>query len=83
MLKLVVHRLISTSSCPSVERTIPQIKDVISRDYTSVIKRRLDDVYKNVNPIPTGPQREKADKDNKSTFIVSISVPLLAHIFML
>lgn len=44
----------------------------MTRDYASVIKRRLDDVYKAVNNNPAGPQRERADKDNKATFIVSV-----------
>ena len=55
-----------------MERIITQVKDVMSRDFALVIKKRLDDVYKNVNSNTTGPQRERADKETKSTFIVSI-----------
>jgi conserved oligomeric Golgi complex subunit 4 len=66
-----------------VERSAAQIKDIMSRDYASVIKRRLDDVYKNVNSSPTGPQRERADKDTKSTFIVSAFIHFLERVFTL
>ena len=74
ILKIVLQRLLSTASLSSVERTVAQVKDVMSRDFASVIKKRLDDVYKNVNQSATGPQRERVDKENKSTFIVSVVV---------
>ena len=64
----------STSSLPTVERTAVQIKNVISKDFAGVIKKRLDDVYKNAGASTTGPQREKLDKEHKATFIVSIWV---------
>ncbi|KAF8502459.1 COG4-domain-containing protein [Gautieria morchelliformis] len=73
ILKIVVHRLISTSSLSSVERTVAQIKDVMSREYASVIKKRLDDVYKYASSNPAGPQRERAEKENRSTFILLLN----------
>ncbi|KAF8582204.1 COG4-domain-containing protein [Ramaria rubella] len=73
ILKTVIHRVISSSSLFAVERTTGQIKDVMSRDYASVIKKRLEDVYKNTNASTTGVQRERADKENKTTFIIYLN----------
>jgi hypothetical protein len=53
---------------------ISQVKDVVLRDYAFVIKKRLEDVYKHANLSATSPQRDKAEKELKLTFIVRVIV---------
>jgi len=43
----------------------------MNKDYAAVIKRRLEDVYKNTNVSQSGSSREKAEKENRTKFIVS------------
>ncbi|KAF8502545.1 COG4 transport protein-domain-containing protein [Hysterangium stoloniferum] len=73
ILKIVLHRLSSTSSLLAVQRMTTQVKDVVSRDYAFVIKKRLEDVYKHASISATGPQRDKAEKELKSIFITHLN----------
>ena len=47
-----------------------QLKDVIDRDYITVYKKKLDDVYK--NPVgASAPRLDKGERESRITFIVS------------
>ncbi len=69
ILKIVLLRLISTGSYTAVERTLQQLREVMERDYSGVIKKKLDDVYRAAGT--SGQSRgEKVEKENRLTFIV-------------
>ena len=50
-----------------------QMPQVIERDYAGVIKRKLDEVYRNANTLPSGNRLEKTEKENRVTFIVRVT----------
>lgn len=53
-----------------MDQTLTLLKEVFERDYISVIKRKMDDVYRNAGP--TGSARpDRVEKENRVAFIVS------------
>ena len=63
ILKVVIGRLLSTGAPQVVERTAAQLRDAVERDYAGVLKRKMDEVYRNA-----GAGRER---ETSVTFIVS------------
>jgi len=71
ILQAVIVRLLSTGSLSAVQRTVQQLKDIIDRDFIGVIKRKMDDVYKNAGPPQSNARQDKQDRENRANFIVS------------
>lgn len=72
ILKSVTSRLLTTGSRSAVERTLQQLREVIDRDYASVIKRKMDEVYKNSGPTPSNVRPDRIERENRISFIVSM-----------
>ena len=64
-------RLISTGCSYGFQRTIQQLKEIVNCDYIGVIKGRLDEVYKNAGAVTSNARSDRAEKENRVTFIVS------------
>lgn len=77
ILKVVLNRLLSSSSLKTLHKTIQQMKDIVARDYASVIQKRLEDVYKHTNASASIAQKERYDREQKSLFIVSLFITVL------
>jgi len=73
LLKTVLNRLLNTGSLQAVTAIMDQMPQVIERDYAGVIKRKLDEVYRNANSLPSGNRLEKTEKENRVTFIISLN----------
>ncbi|KAF4614685.1 hypothetical protein D9613_002811 [Agrocybe pediades] len=73
ILKSVTTRLLTTGSLKAVERTIQQVQDVIDRDYIAVLKRRLDEVYKNQPPATSTMRSDRLERENRVTFITLLN----------
>ena len=61
--------MLTTASPTAVERTSGLLRDVMDKDYARVIKMKLDNVYKGGTTGP-GARGEKAEKENRQSFIV-------------
>ncbi|TFK42862.1 COG4 transport protein-domain-containing protein [Crucibulum laeve] len=72
ILKSVTSRLLSTGSVSGVEEVLHQLQGVMDRDYIGVIKKKLDDVYRNA-PSTTNTRGEKAERENRTTFILLLN----------
>ncbi|KAF8652758.1 hypothetical protein AX16_004254 [Volvariella volvacea WC 439] len=72
ILKSVVMRLLSMGSLMGVERMMTQLRDIVDKDYTGVIKRKLDDVYRAAGP-NQGSRGEKTDRENRVAFITLLN----------
>ncbi|KAK7043715.1 Golgi transport complex subunit 4 [Paramarasmius palmivorus] len=71
VLKIVLTRLYSTGSLPAVERLMDQLRRVIDEDYIDVLRKRLQEVYRNT---PPGQSRnEKIDRDNRNAYITILN----------
>ena len=67
--------MLTSTSLATVVRTSEQLRDVMDKDYARVIKLKLDNVYKGGASGP-GARGEKAERENRQSFIVScIAVP--------
>lgn len=64
-------RILSTGSTAIVDHMISSLRDLIDREYAQVLKRKLDDVYKMNGQGSNATKAEKAERDNRQTFIVS------------
>ena len=72
-LKVVLTRLLSTGSTIAVEKTSELLQSVMDRDYATVIKKKLDDVYRTGGVSGTGGVRgEKVERELRQSFIVSV-----------
>lgn len=71
ILKIVLSRLLSAGSVEALKRTSAQLIDVMDRDYNTVIKKKLDDVYRSTNnaggPAARG---ERAERENRNAYLV-------------
>jgi hypothetical protein len=70
ILKSVTSRLTTTGSSLGVDQTLTQLKEVIERDYIGVIKRKMDDIYRNSGPTSSSARPDKVEKENRLAFIV-------------
>lgn len=71
ILKIVLTRLLSTGSMNALKRTAELLRDVMDRDYNCVIKKNLDDVYRNAGNTGTAARVDKAERENRLAFLVS------------
>ncbi|KZT66808.1 COG4-domain-containing protein [Daedalea quercina L-15889] len=71
ILKAILNRLLSCGSLSTVQRTSDVLKDIVDKEYTGVIKRKLDDVYRTAGPV--GTRGEKAERENRLAFIVLLN----------
>ena len=71
ILKLVTSRLLTTGSSLGVGQTLAHLRDIFERDYIGVIKRKMDDVYRNSGPTSFSARPDKVEKENRVAFIVS------------
>lgn len=55
---------------------LQQLREVIDRDYASVIKRKMDEVYKNSGPTPSNVRPDRIERENRVSFIVSQRISL-------
>lgn len=79
ILKVVLFRVLSTGSLNAVERMIEQLRDILEKDYASVLKKKMDDVYRSAGTQGQAARGEKADRDNRLAFAVSILLYSLIH----
>jgi len=47
-----------------------QLREVFDREYVGVIKRKMEDVYKNSGPITSNTRPDKVERENRAAFIV-------------
>jgi len=72
-LKVVLTRVLSTGSTMAVEKTSEFLQSIMDKDYASVIKKKLDDVYRTGGVSGTGGVRgEKVERELRQSFIVSV-----------
>ena len=69
ILKTVASRLLTTGSCLGMDQILTQLKEVFERDYIGVIKRKMDDVYRNAGPT-SSTRPDRVEKENRVAFIV-------------
>jgi conserved oligomeric Golgi complex subunit 4 len=48
-----------------------QLREIVDRDYVGVIKGRLDEVYKSAGAATSNARPDRAERENRVTFIVS------------
>ncbi|PPQ65096.1 hypothetical protein CVT24_003057 [Panaeolus cyanescens] len=72
ILKSVLTRVLTTGSFLNVEQTLAQLRDILDRDYVGMIKKKLDEVYKNPNQ-PSGVRPERVERENRMTFIMHLN----------
>jgi hypothetical protein len=70
ILKVVLNRLLGTGSVATVTQAVDGIRDVMDRGYAGVMKRKLDEVYRNAGA-GGGTRAEKAERESRISFIVS------------
>ncbi|KAI0933704.1 hypothetical protein AcW1_005462 [Taiwanofungus camphoratus] len=73
ILKVVLSRLLSCGSAPVVQKTSEYLREVMDREYTGVIKRKLDDVYRTGGPVGAGSRGEKVERENRQAFIILLN----------
>ncbi|KAJ3511143.1 hypothetical protein NLJ89_g4269 [Agrocybe chaxingu] len=71
--KAVASRLLSTGSLCCVDRMVKQLKEVFERDYVTVIKRKMDDVYKNSGPMASNARPDRIERENRVSFIILLN----------
>ncbi|GFZ43643.1 hypothetical protein JCM24511_01363 [Saitozyma sp. JCM 24511] len=70
LLKLVIQRVLSCGSLPTLRSMRQRISDVVDRDYTQVIKRKMDAVYGGQGVADR--ERDKS-KEQRSAFIIYLN----------
>ncbi|WVQ85236.1 hypothetical protein IAT38_007401 [Cryptococcus sp. DSM 104549] len=75
LLKLVITRLLSCGSIATLRSMRQKIAEVIERDYTSVIKKKMDAVYAGYagGNQDRGAERERREKDQREAFIIHLN----------
>ncbi|EJD05663.1 COG4-domain-containing protein [Fomitiporia mediterranea MF3/22] len=73
ILKSILIRLLSTGSIGAVKGTTGRIREAMENDYAGIIKRKLDDVYKNPAMSSAASRAERLEKDNRQGFIVLLN----------
>jgi hypothetical protein len=70
LLKLVINRVLSIGSIPTITSMRMGIVEIMERDYLNVIKKKMDGVYMSAGNLDRS-ERERRERDQKSAFIVS------------
>lgn len=73
ILKSVTSRLLTTGSLTSVERTLEQLRDTIDQDYIGVIKKRLDEIYRNPGSGNSNVRPDRVERENRIAFITLLN----------
>ena len=72
-LKVVLTRMLSTGSTVTVEKASEFLQGIMDKDYATIIKKKLDDVYRTGNVSSTGGVRgEKVERELRQSFVVSV-----------
>lgn len=79
ILKLVLSRLLSTGSVSVVQRGLEQLREIVEKDYIGIIKKKLDDVYRNAVAPGSNVRADKVERENRISFIVSSSLRWVAR----
>lgn len=65
--------MLSTGSTATVEKTSEFLQGIMDKDYSSIIKKKLDDVYRTGGVSGAGGVRgEKVERELRQSFIVSV-----------
>ncbi|KAG7092221.1 hypothetical protein E1B28_008588 [Marasmius oreades] len=71
VLKVVIARLYSTGSLTTVQRLMQKLREVLEEDYINVLKKKLQDVYRNA---PVGQStNQKSERENRHAYIVILN----------
>ncbi|KAF9264914.1 COG4-domain-containing protein [Marasmius fiardii PR-910] len=71
VLKVVITRLYSTGSLATVQRMMENLREVMEEDYINVLKKKLQDVYRNA---PAGQSaNQKSDRENRQAYIIILN----------
>ena len=71
VLKIVLARLYSTGSFNTVQKMMEKLKTVMEEDYINVLKKKMQDVYRNA---PVGQvSNQKTERENRHSYIVRIA----------
>jgi diphthamide synthase subunit DPH2 len=63
--------MLSTGSVLVVQQTLEQLREVIEKDYIGIIRKKLDDVYRNAVVSGSHARADKMERENRMLFIVS------------
>src|SRR4051812_40106909 len=74
ILKSVVTRLLAMGSLSGVDKMLLQLREIFDRDYIGIIKRKMEDVYKNAGPVTSNARPDKIERENRLAFIVGPSL---------
>ncbi|KAK7466940.1 Golgi transport complex subunit 4 [Stygiomarasmius scandens] len=72
ILKVVLLRLISTGSVATIDRMVDRLRELLEQDYSGVLKRKLDDVYRSTGNA-SQVSREKAERENRIAFSIILN----------
>jgi len=65
--------MLSTGSTMAVEKTSEFLQTIMDKDYASIIKKKLDDVYRTGGvPGASGVRGEKVERELRQSFIVGV-----------
>ncbi|KZV88864.1 COG4-domain-containing protein [Exidia glandulosa HHB12029] len=70
VLKLALVRLLTTGSLDTATRVTSTLREILQRDFVSVLKRKMDDLYR---PGVAGARSEKGERDARTAFIVHLN----------
>ncbi|KAF8163025.1 COG4 transport protein-domain-containing protein [Crassisporium funariophilum] len=73
ILKSITTRLLTTGSLSGVKQTLEQLREALDRDYIGIIKKKLDDVYKNTGTGVSATRPDKVERENRLTFIILLN----------
>nr|XP_019000435.1 uncharacterized protein I203_06849 [Kwoniella mangroviensis CBS 8507]OCF63896.1 hypothetical protein I203_06849 [Kwoniella mangroviensis CBS 8507] len=74
LLKLVLGRLLSCGSMATLRSMRQKLAEVIERDYTGVIRKKMDAVYVGQAPAQDrGSEKDKRESDQRSAFIIHLN----------
>ncbi|WRT64259.1 uncharacterized protein IL334_001190 [Kwoniella shivajii] len=75
LLKLVIGRLLSCGSIATLRSMRQRLGEVIERDYTGVIRKKMDGVYSGQasGSQDRGPEKDKRERDQRTAFIIHLN----------
>ncbi|WWC58480.1 uncharacterized protein I303_101023 [Kwoniella dejecticola CBS 10117] len=75
LLKLVIGRLLSCGSIATVKSMRLRLAEVIERDYTGVIRKKMDAVYagSGSSAQDRGGEKDKRERDQRAAFVVHLN----------
>ncbi|KAF9002038.1 COG4 transport protein-domain-containing protein [Cyathus striatus] len=73
ILKSVFSRILSTGSEFTVKHTVDQLRILLENDYIGTLKKKMDEVYRNVSSGGTATRSDKAEKENKIVFVTLLN----------